>query len=40
MHKIQEACRRDLSTFIGTILPPKEDIAADELITAQYKPAT
>jgi hypothetical protein len=41
MHKVQEACRRDPSTFIGTIRPPifveKEDIAADELITTQYK---
>jgi 7-cyano-7-deazaguanine synthase in queuosine biosynthesis len=41
MHKIQEACRQDPSTFIGTIRQPifveKETIAADELITAQYK---
>jgi hypothetical protein len=41
MYKIQEACRRDPCTFIGIIRPPilveKEDIAEDELITAQYK---
>jgi hypothetical protein len=41
MNKIQEACRRNPSTFIGTVRPPifveRKDIDADELITAQYK---